>query len=246
MASRIRLLLRKPDPEKRAIVEALGYPVDDGPLGSSSLKEFRENPPAALVIDLSRVPSHGQEVGVALRRSPATRFIPLVFVEGLPEKVERVQSVLPDARYTVYAKLGPVLEDVLRAAPKEVVVPKSLSGFDSPTPLVKKLGVKETVALTGAPAGFAERLPGVRVAAKAPLTIWFVETRGEFEKALPRMKACAEMGGLWICWPKGRKDGLNGNVVREVCLSIGLVDFKICAIDETWSGMRFAVRKPRG
>ena len=72
-------------------------------LASSSMNEFREDPPGAVVIDLGRLPSHGREVVVFLRGSKSTRLIPLIFVwtegvEGDPEKVARVKVTLPDAR----------------------------------------------------------------------------------------------------------------------------------------------------
>lgn len=240
---RVRLILWKPDAEKTAAVRALGYGVEDAKPTSSSLKEFRENPPDAIVIDLSRLPATGLEVGVALRRFPKTRLIPLVFVDGLPEKVARAQAALPDARYTTYAKLGPVLGDVLAAPPREAVVPKSISGPDSPVPLAKKLGIKDEVALVNAPKDFAKRLGEAKVTKNAALTIWFVKELDEFTASLKAFRACAARGGIWICWPKGQKNGLNGNHVREACLEVGLVDFKICAVDAIWSGMRFAVRK---
>ena len=53
-------------------------------------------------------------------------------------------------------------------------------------------------------------------------------------------------GGLWVCWPKktaGRDTNLTEDVVREVALAQGLVDNKVCAIDETWSGLRLVIRK---
>ena len=68
-----------------------------------------------------------------------------------------------------------------------------------------------------------------------------------FESALPKMPQKAEDAGIWIIWPKTEKTNrpdINGNVVRETALSAGLVDFKICAVDETWSGMRLAIKRP--
>ena len=80
-----------------------------------------------------------------------------------------------------------------------------------------------------------------------PLTLWFVETRRDYEAALPKMRLRAEDGGIWVIWPKTTKSAkpdINGNIVREAALSVGLVDFKICAVDQVWSGMRFAVKRP--
>lgn len=246
--SRIRLLHWKEEEcaPRAAAIKALGYEVDSARLVSSSMKEFRENPPAAIVIDLSRLPSHGREVGVYLRGSRSTRLIPLVFVEGAPEKVAMIKEALPDARYTTYPKLGPVLEDVLANPPKEAYVPKA----KEPAPLGKKLGLKEglAVGLVNAPKGFAEMIPNAKrnPTGKVYLTLWFVETRRAFEEALPEMRRKAEDGGIWVIWPKTtkeRKPDINGNIVRETALTAGLVDFKICAVDEVWSGMRFAVKR---
>jgi CheY-like chemotaxis protein len=228
---------------RAAQLQKLGYTVDAAPVEGWSLGGIRETQPAAVVIDLTRMQSHGREFGMAMRLSKVTRLIPIVFVEGPPDKVQRTMELLPDARYTTYEKLGPVLEDVLKNPPKEAVVPKSLSGPNSPVPLVKKLGAKDAVALIDAPEGFETKLAGLKIDKNAAMALWFITTPAALAKALPKMKARAEKGNIWIIWPKGLKNGINGNVVRESALAYGLVDFKICAVDETWSGMRFAPRR---
>jgi hypothetical protein len=78
------------------------------------------------------------------------------------------------------------------------------------------------------------------------LTIWFVK----YEKPLRDriMKTSSTMGdksGLWIAWPKkaaGGKFALTQNIVRKIGLDAGLVDYKICSIDDTWSGLKFRLR----
>jgi hypothetical protein len=76
-------------------------------------------------------------------------------------------------------------------------------------------------------------------AAGAALTIWFVRSRAQLEGGMRKMVTAAEKGGLWIAWPK-KSSRLAGDVtethVRQIGLATGLVDFKVCAIDETWSG----------
>jgi hypothetical protein len=128
-----------------------------------------------------------------------------------------------------------------------------LAGY-SGTPLVKKLGIKSgsTLALIGAPEGFRRELIGlpadVRVstrAAGAPeLVVWFVQRR----KDLSRVARIGRLmtSGLWIAWPKkasGMATDLTENDVRDAGLANGLVDYKVCAINETWSGLKFARRK---
>ena len=126
----------------------------------------------------------------------------------------------------------------------------------SGTPLAKKLGIKAGthVAFLGAPPDFDETvapLPdGVDVARKASpgldVVVFFTKARGELEGRIEELRAAiAPAGGLWIGWPKrssGVETDMTEDVVREVALPLGLVDNKVCAIDETWSGLRLVIR----
>jgi hypothetical protein len=126
----------------------------------------------------------------------------------------------------------------------------------SGTPLVKKLGIKPgaRIALLGAPEGFDQTLGtlpddvAVRRAARGPLDVIvaFTTSRGDLVKRLPALyRALDKAGGLWIAWPKrasGVETDINENVVRELGLAAGLVDNKVCAIDEVWSGLRLVYR----
>lgn len=71
-------------------------------------------------------------------------------------------------------------------------------------------------------------------------------SREALDKRIDRLGSLAGKGGLWIAWPKkasGITTGLSQNEVRQTGLAAGLVDYKVCAIDATWSGLRFARRK---
>ena len=130
-----------------------------------------------------------------------------------------------------------------------------MAGY-SGTPLPKKLGIVEgsTLALVSAPPGVINGLPPdvtVRRQArgKADVVVAFFTERRDFER---RIEALARMifpsGGLWVAWPKrssGRTTTMDEHVVREVALPLGLVDNKVCAIDETWSGLRVVWRRER-
>jgi hypothetical protein len=127
-----------------------------------------------------------------------------------------------------------------------------MAGY-SGTPLPQKLGVKPgaRVALVDAPRGFALELPleAKLVDGKArevDVIVWFVTARAAFAKKLASVSARLQpAGGLWIAWPKktsGVATDMTENVVREVALPTGLVDNKVCAIDDTWSGLRLVVR----
>ncbi len=127
-----------------------------------------------------------------------------------------------------------------------------MAGY-SGNPLARKLGLAERsrLALIGEPAGVIDDIPaGVvmtrRAQGRADVVVAFFVERAQFERrieALGRMVFPA--GGLWIAWPKrasGVATTMNENVVREVALPMGLVDNKVCAIDETWSGLRLVWR----
>jgi hypothetical protein len=127
----------------------------------------------------------------------------------------------------------------------------------SGTPLAKKLGIDEgsVVALLRAPEGFERTLDGMphgvvvrRVArGKADVIVSFHTRRSELEKRVDVLLRCLEIdGGLWIAWPKrssGRATDMTEDVVRDVFLPRGLVDNKVCAIDEIWSGLRVVWRR---
>jgi hypothetical protein len=127
----------------------------------------------------------------------------------------------------------------------------------SGTPLAKKLGIKagSRVALVRAPSGFDETtlapLPdGVRVRTQAraaqDVVLFFATRRAELDRRFDGLAhAVAPDGGLWIAWPKrtaGVATDLSENVVRDVGLAHGLVDNKVCAVDDVWSGLRFVYR----
>lgn len=135
-------------------------------------------------------------------------------------------------------------------------------GHSEPRPstsgeLARKLAIKPNTRLcvTGAPPGFSQLTPatlpdGVRLARRLAGTfdviVAFSASGAELADRLPRLRAALDpAGGLWIAWPKRTSpitSDLSDRVVRELGLAAGLVDNKVCAIDETWSGLRFVYR----
>jgi len=123
-------------------------------------------------------------------------------------------------------------------------------------PLADKLGIKEgtRAAVINAPPGYCERLrerPSAFITETFPVYLLdfiqlFAANRKELESEFPRLKRKMTQGGaLWISWPKrssGVKTDLTGAVVREIGLGEGLVDVKVAAVDETWSGLKFVRR----
>jgi hypothetical protein len=131
----------------------------------------------------------------------------------------------------------------------------STAGY-SGTPLPRKLGIREgsRLLLLGAPEGFATTLGelplGVELvepgATAVDVAILFAIDAATVEGRFSELAASLQpAGGLWIAWPKrssGVASGLDENRVREIGLAAGLVDNKVCAIDTTWSGLRFVWR----
>ncbi len=245
--------------ERAERLRAAGHEVAwKPPGGDSPLTALRRDPPDAFVIDLSRIPSQGRDLGVALRAARSTRGVPLVFVGGDPEKVAGVRKLLPDAVYTSWRGIRGAVERAVARPPADPVVPGSVMAGYSGTPLPKKLGIKpgSTVALSGAPSDAATTLGALPAGAtlrksalaRNDLLLWFVRSRRDLERRVAAMGERAGRDGLWILWPKkasGVKTDVSEPVVRAAGLGAGLVDYKICAFDATWSGLRFARRKGR-
>jgi hypothetical protein len=127
-----------------------------------------------------------------------------------------------------------------------------MSAGYSGTPLAKKLGIKpgHRLMVLGAPAGFEiPELPDdVRMVTrgKADVIVSFHTERRDYERRLPALRAHMEpAAGLWIAWPKRASKvatDLDENVVRDAALANALVDNKVAAIDQVWSGLRLVIR----
>ena len=131
-----------------------------------------------------------------------------------------------------------------------------MAGY-SGTPLVKKLGIKESssVLLVNSPEDFLEMLGPLpadadivspRSRESLDVVLLFANSQKKLSQEFARLAARLKpAGGLWVCWPKkasGVKTDLTEDVIRKVGLAAGLVDNKVCAVDETWSGLRFVIR----
>lgn len=127
----------------------------------------------------------------------------------------------------------------------------------SGTPLPRKLGIGpgHTVALLDAPDGIEQLLDplpdGVRLRrdlrVRPDVALYFASVRARFAAGLPRLGAAVfPDAALWIAWPKRAAKvptDMTEDVIREVCLPLGLVDVKVCALDATWSGLKLVWRR---
>jgi len=242
--------------ERAAALRAAGYEVGIFE-PQAGLPSLLSPLPEAFVVDLGRLPSQGRDVAVWLRQRPASRPLPLVFLGGVPAKVERLRALLPDAVYAPWDDAAAAVARGLANPPVDPVVPGAMDAYAG-TPLPKKLGIKAgaTVALLNAPADFERtlgELPAevrLKTSARgaADLILLFARSRSELIRRFPAAsRALRRGGGLWLAWPK-KSSILAGDLtqadVRRFGLERDFVDYKIARIDDTWAGLLFARRRP--
>lgn len=131
-----------------------------------------------------------------------------------------------------------------------------MTGY-SGTPLSKKLGIKEgsRIYVKNAPENYAELLQPLpddvriqkRLSKELDIIHFFTKTRKELSSLLEKQISYIKQNGMiWVSWPKKSskvKTDLTEDVIREIALPLGIVDIKVCAVDEIWSGLKFVIRK---
>ena len=209
-------------------------------LGTRGFRMIRSAPPDAIVIDLMQLPSYGRAIGALIRESKSLRMIPLVFIEGEPEKTAKVKATFPDAVFAPWMKIGPAIERAIRKPPAVPLMPVGAN-----RPLLTKLGIKDGmgVALLHAPKDFALPKGGWKRATieTASVVLAFYPNGASLGRDLPTLSGTLRKGlRLWIAWPKRAAkvaSDLSMPRVREMAQLYGMTDYKVCAIDEKWSGM---------
>ncbi len=237
-------------------LEEAGYEVIcDLPKGPGFTRVVEEKAPTAMLIDLSRLPSNGREVAVMLRTRKSTRSIPILFLGGEPGKAAAIKDLLPDAVFTDWEHILSELSVVLSSPPKEYAALDSVFAAYTDRPLASKLGIKpgSKVCLMGAPrsliAKMGELPEGAAIVESenqfANLFVWFLSSVDEMERKMDQLVESSRNAPTWIAWPKktaGQVSDLNQVVVRKLAMRAGMVDYKICSIDEKWSALLFKWR----
>jgi hypothetical protein len=235
----------------------LGYRVVRRRWSGPEIGRAKVNSPAAVLINLSRTPSLGRDVAIAMRSHRALLSVPFLLVDGAPEVVANLKKFLPDAVVTDKPRIKTSLAGVLKKQPLGARLLSVFAAYES-APLAKKLGIKagSMVAVRDAPGGLRGKLgelpAGARlmIHGKAPrdLTMWFVHSHDVLVAEMSAMKRHAGSGALWILWNKTPSPDVDTRLtqltVRKAGLDANLVDFKITRVDEDWAGLRFTVRKP--
>lgn len=242
--------------ERTEYLNAAGYEVVCGlPSSPAFAKQIEVESPEAMVIDLSRLPSQGREVAVMLRARKGTRSIPIVFVGGAEEKVEAIRKLLPDAAFATWESVLEELKRALASPRKEFAGVDSVFAAYAYRPLTGKLGIKPNsrVCLVGAPSGMIESLGHLPEGAQiveseildADLYVWFLPGIADLTAKMDAILAGSKHAPTWIAWPKkmaGVDSDLNQQTVRKLAMQIGMVDYKICSIDDKWSALLFKWR----
>ena len=259
--ARVRLLHWKASEAAHhiGVLRRAGYRVDyEEQFRPALVKEWRDSPPDAFVIDLSRLPSHGREIAIALRQSPRTRCIPIVFCGGAEEKVARIRNLLPDATYTTVEELCSTLRQALVSRPPgNPIRPIQMMDRYGSRTAAQKLGIKEcsSVRLIDPPKNVMQvlrELPSnVEIVEgdsveRASVTLCFVQERHSLLEVLSRARPLATASKLWILWRKGgsaARGDVTESQVRNAAIDLGLVDYKICSVNGVWSAMLFAVKR---
>ena len=212
----------------------------------------------AVVFDLDRLPSHGRQVGLHLCQARSTRHLPLVYLGGEPAKVDRIRTELPHATCAPWSDAGRAIQTAMVAASRASPVHLPFKERAGSSDLVHRLGLKAEVPvffwgdadfLYETLAAAADNLivtwaPARQLCLTLAVTRCAADVVAVFEKGAA---GYAPGSSIWIIHPKqsGRySTDFNQNDVRALGLSHGWVDYRVCAIDSDWSGLKFARRKP--
>jgi hypothetical protein len=212
-------------------------------------------------ISLERLPAHGREVADWVWSAKKRRHVPVVFVGGKAEKVAATKHRFPDATFCAVGDLGRVIDDIVNGrlstapAPKQRLKTAETAKRPSATPLARKLGIIDGLkfALVDAPRGFLKTLVAPKGATQCrdaspdcEVILLFAANANALAAGLKEHRRnVGPKASLWLAWPKRTSplaSDLSDEVVRQMGLRSGLVDVKVCAIDDDWSGLKFMVR----
>ncbi len=260
MKTTIRLVHWKPEEAEEGIQRLVdsGMHVHSDPVeGPSFLKELERDAPDALLIDLSRAPSQGRDLAVAVRMRKGTRHIPIVFVAGKTEKVDPIRELLPDANFTDWQHAATAIAEAIKRGVEDPIVPGSAFAAYAGKPLAEKLGIKSgfIVSLVNAPADFRAvlgKLPkGTSLIdgmePESDLVVWFARNAVDLQRNLASIVRASQQAPVWIAWPKrggALESDLAQQAVRQQAMAEGMVDYKICSMDKDWSALLFKWRGP--
>lgn|GEM_PF-420510 len=250
--------------EALVLASQMEYPaIAMFPASLSFLKELEQVSPLALVFSLDRSPSKSRDFALQVRIRKGTRRIPILFVGGTPEWQGKIKALLPDAVCVGWDELNAALRDT-KPLGSDPYVPGSVFDPFAHRSAVEKLGIKpgmqvglingdlipETLLQALPNGAICEPLQTIADHKTAPdnlqLCLWFVRDASDLDAGMPMAVEAARRSPIWIASRKAvGKQPANPTqrTVQLAGLAAGLVDYKVCSIDATWTALLFRVRK---
>ncbi|HYZ87048.1 MAG TPA: hypothetical protein VE621_21715 [Bryobacteraceae bacterium] len=216
-----------------------------------TVQTIRSVNPEALLIDLTRMPSNGRAVASVLRSQRSTCHIPILFVGGEPQKVEKALADAPGSQWCEWENIAKAIPKLLATAPKTV------AKHHSEVPVAKKLNLLggKTICVLNAPESFLALLESVdgltvhdQLNRKFDSVLLFTTTMNELEAGLAAIFRRTFELPLTLAWPKrasGADSELSMPLLREYLKEFGYIDYKVASIDKTWSAMLFSRARKR-
>ncbi len=230
-----------------------GFDVDACvPVNSEGMKVLAQRDvPSVLVVCLDRLPSHGHAVAHHYRNRKATRHVPVVFVGGVPEKVEKIRAVMPGTRFCSWKT---VVKTVREACENPIVsLADAVKSKPQPErPLYLKLFLREGmhVALLAAPRDLSSLVPDLpfelditeEPRRNTDLTMWFVRSAAELDDGFAWITAKMAKPRIWVFYSRQNPERVTWASVSEIAAPYGLGQFKVLRLDNQWTGVAFGRR----
>jgi len=254
--SRILVVHWKPEEAESglALLRRAGHEVEVyADRGGVGLAKYKQEVPEVVLVSLERLPSHGRHFAHCFRTTKATAQVPIVFVGGVEEKVAIAREMLPDAICCSWRGVRGAVTRALKI--KQTQAPQPGAAHDKA--LWQKLEIRagDRVLQLGGPEDLLPLLgeglptdvellatddPDIGDLGPADLVLLFAQLLQDIKQWFPQAAALTpDKRQLWICWPK-KSSGVDTNVTQAAVMAYarasGWADFKICRVDDTWSG----------
>lgn len=207
--------------------------------------------PELLLISLDRLPSNGHAVAAHFQKRKDARTIPIVFIGGAPEKVEKIRAAMPRAWFTCWDSAASVLQQAATGSAPPVAKEKPAS--PPPRAMYEKLGLKadSEVAVLGAPADLYRLVPDLpfevfevdQPGPRTDTTLWFLRSMDEVNDGFAWIAARMSRPRIWTFYRRGSKSGMNWGLLSERAAAVGLAQYKILRFSDEWTGVAFGIAR---
>ncbi len=225
--------------------------------GPESLNFITGERPSAIIFNLAKRPSTCRDLAIYIRKRKNLRMIPFLFIDGEEEKTEKIRDLFPEDYFCGKDDLNSIIIKILAEPGRLFPQPESLfSGYSGKSAL-EKLDIRknENICLIDVDESFYSLFEenvenyniGSRITRETKLTLIYLKEENNVAPFLRYyLENSRDDSSLWLCWPKKKgkiKTNLTQKFIRDTALGFGLVDYKICSINNNWSGMKFTRKK---